>query len=156
MLKWLSAALMVGVLSTFIALAVSAHNPGQHKDDPVFNNVALWVPPILLTYSFSFYRLYRVRRKEGKKRPLPGYWELEEEIWDPMGTYEQVWIVGYAGIVLATSVVLLSGDFALEESCGSLIVFAPALAFPGVSFIFSCYHASKSGNAEKANDQAMR
>ena len=41
MLKWLSVALMVGVLITFIALAVSAHNPGQHNDDPVFNNVAL-------------------------------------------------------------------------------------------------------------------
>lgn len=152
MLKWLSAALMVGVLITFIALAVSAHNPGQHRSDPVFNNAVLWGPPILLTCILSFYRLYRVRRKEGKKRPLPGYWELGEELWDPMGTYEQIGIIGYAGTVLATSVVLLSGDFTLEESCGSLIVFAPALAFPGVSFIFACYGTSKTGNVENSDD----
>lgn len=151
MLKLISAALMVGVLSTFIALAVSAHNPGQHKDDPVFNNAVLWGPPILLTYILSFYRLYRIRKNEGKKRPLPGYWDWGEELCEPMGTYEQVWIIGYAGIVLATSVVLLFGDFTLEESCGSLIVFAPALTFPALSFIFACYRASTTGNTAKAD-----
>jgi hypothetical protein len=73
-----------------------------------------------------------------------------------MDTYEQVWIIGYASIVLATVGVLLTDDFTLEESLSSLIVFAPELAFPGVSFIFSCYETSKTGNVENSDDQTIR
>ncbi|MFV1967053.1 MAG: hypothetical protein ACC628_16625 [Pirellulaceae bacterium] len=53
------------------------------------------------------------------------------------------WLCIALMIGVLAGVTLMLGAFTIEQKLGSLIVFGPALAFPGVSFVFATYRASE-------------
>jgi hypothetical protein len=80
-------------------------------------------------------RLYRIRISEGK-RGLPGYWELETELWDPMMWRDKILVTVYGAFVFSVYLALLI----LQKLPAEFAVGFPSLpAFATVTYIMACY-----------------
>jgi hypothetical protein len=145
-MKRFSLLLMLGVLAWLLTIAFGA--------TPRSDMAVCFGPFIMLNHIFAMWRLFRIRVSEGK-RGLPGYWELEEELLDPMMWRDKMLLTFYVGLVVSVYLALLI----LQRLPAEFAVVFPSLpGFATMSYVFACYEkcseCEKSGKAPKGGKKA--
>ena len=102
--------------------------------------LVLLIGPVQLHCTICLWRLYRIRRSEGKTTPLPGHWELRAELWDPLAWFDQLWVIVFCFVIVVscTTLILLQ-----KLSPPALFIAIPLSGFSGLSYVLACYRNPK-------------
>ena len=129
-MKWISAAFMAAVLASVAAVVARAID---------FELViGLLGGPMMLIYILCVWRLYRTRRREGKRTPLPGYWELETELWEPLEFRDKLWTVVFCSSMLVAALAALR---ILNHEPQTALGILPLSLFAAISYVLACYRS---------------
>lgn len=104
----------------------------------------LLLGPVQLHCLICMWRLYRIRRKEGKKTPLPGYWEHGTELWEPMASHDRLWVVVFCCAIPPSCLMLIALD-RLDPAMLAMIL--PLSGLSAISYVLACYGNPKRDKA---------
>jgi len=139
-MKRFSAMLMLVILSSLGLVPI-------FPPDVLVKAILPFIPVFMLHVIICMWRQYRVRRRQGKRRPLGGYREFETELWDTMARIDQLWVGVYGCLVFSGSLALLLFQKLTPEIVAVLF---PLSAFAALSYIFASYRDSKPTNVDNS------